>query len=52
MARPPLLAPCALFTKDLYSTQIQALEAPVAPVPAETKGSQMHVRFPVITVAW
>jgi hypothetical protein len=52
MAQGPLLAPCALFTRDLYHAQIQALEAPIAPLPVEPKESQLQARFPIITLAW
>jgi hypothetical protein len=45
--------PCYLFFKDLGSSlQLQALGAPISPMPAESRAERMQVRIPVVTLAW
>jgi hypothetical protein len=48
-----LLAPCVLFTRDFRdSVQLQALGAPIAPVPGESDSERHQARFPLFILAW
>ena len=53
LAQGDLLAPCTLFSRNLGSRlQLDALCAPVAPVPGESPTEAKQARFPLLSLTW
>jgi len=53
LAQGDLLAPCTLFARNLGSQlQLDALCAPIAPVPGETASEARQARFPLLSLSW
>jgi len=53
LAKSPLLAPCALYTKNLdQGLRFDALCAPISPLVGENAGGVLQARFPIASIAW
>jgi len=53
LAQGDLLAPCTLFARNLGPRlELDALCAPIAPVPGENPSSAKQARFPLLSLAW
>ena len=53
LGKGPLLAPCALYTRDLdHGLRFDALCAPISPLTGENAGGMLQARFPLVSLAW
>jgi hypothetical protein len=53
LGKSPLLAPRALYTKDLdHGLRLDAFCAPISPLTGENAGGMLQARFPLVSLAW